>query len=101
MYEKRQHPRTPVTLPLVVIGPDGARTEGSCRDMSLGGMFLETTATFPFGTAITLALTLPNLGATEIPAIVRWTEQGGFGVQFGLLGARQTHELSALINPSR
>jgi hypothetical protein len=33
----------------------------------------------------------------RLPAVVRWVKPGGFGVQFGLLGAFETHVLSELM----
>ena len=33
---------------------------------------------------------------TRLPGVVRWLKPGGFGVQFGLLGARDTHAISEL-----
>jgi hypothetical protein len=32
----------------------------------------------------------------RLPAIVRWATPDGFGVQFGSLGARETHAISEL-----
>jgi type IV pilus assembly protein PilZ len=36
-------------------------------------------------------------GDLRLPAIVRWTKPDGFGVQFGSLGARETHAISQLL----
>jgi hypothetical protein len=33
----------------------------------------------------------------KLPAVVRWNKPGGFGVQFGLLGAKETHSLAQLL----
>jgi type IV pilus assembly protein PilZ len=32
-----------------------------------------------------------------LPAVVRWTSKDGMGVQFGLLGARETHEITEFV----
>lgn len=99
MNEKRQHPRRPHVAPIVVtIG--GARHDAESRDLSIGGMFVRTALTPAFGTDVTVEITLPNVGVTKIAAIVRWTTPEGFGVQFGMLGARETNAVSLLIADS-
>jgi type IV pilus assembly protein PilZ len=35
--------------------------------------------------------------ALAIPGVVRWARDGGMGVQFGLLGARETHAIMSLV----
>ncbi|EYF08651.1 Hypothetical protein CAP_2511 [Chondromyces apiculatus DSM 436] len=67
--------------------------EANCRDISLGGMFVETTTQVPFGATVTLYLPLPGMHNTTIKATVRWTKPDGMGVQFGVMGARETHAL--------
>jgi hypothetical protein len=44
---------------------------------------------------VTITIRLPG-GADEsrIPGVVRWNKPGGIGVQFGLLGAKETHLLA-------
>ena len=32
-----------------------------------------------------------------LPAIVRWTSPVGMGVQFGLLGVRETHAITEIV----
>jgi type IV pilus assembly protein PilZ len=74
------------------------RMGGVARDISLGGIFIETEASCAEGERIVILLTLPE-GRREmsIPAIVRWTAKDGMGVQFGLLGARDTHEIATFV----
>jgi type IV pilus assembly protein PilZ len=65
-------------------------------------MFLECSTLPAFGTQLKIRCRLP--GAREdytLPAVVRWTREGGFGVQFGLLGARETHALTELMRSER
>jgi hypothetical protein len=31
-----------------------------------------------------------------LPGVVRWNRDGGMGVQFGLIGARETHAITEL-----
>ena len=64
----------------------------------MGGMYLETSEAVVFGEQLSLQLTLPGSPtAMTLPAVVRWTDATGFGVQFGLLGARETYAISQLV----
>lgn len=72
--------------------------EALARDISIGGMFIESAEGVAFGAELSITLRLP--GAKQdmaLPGVVRWTKPGGFGVQFGLLGARETHAISELM----
>jgi hypothetical protein len=33
----------------------------------------------------------------KLPGTVRWAKPGGLGIQFGLLGARETHSIAQLL----
>jgi hypothetical protein len=35
-------------------------------------------------------------GVIELDAVVRWNHSGGMGLQFGLLGARETHAIGEM-----
>ncbi|HMJ12103.1 MAG TPA: PilZ domain-containing protein [Polyangiaceae bacterium] len=98
MQEKRVHPRSPLRIPVTCELPGQQSITGDAKDVSLGGMFIEAPdASPPFGTAITVVCELPGLDReARLPAVVRWTKAGGFGVQFGLLGARETHAITRL-----
>lgn len=101
MQEKRAHRRTPLRIELTCQSSSGQTFGGTSRDISLGGMFIETTERPAFGTQITVAGSIPGTkGETRLPAIVRWMGDDGIGVQFGLLGARETHALTKVIRPS-
>jgi hypothetical protein len=97
MQDKRTHPRVPVSAEVTCEVSGGASIIGSAKDISIGGMFIESEATVSFGMQVTIVLRLPNTKAdSRLPGIVRWIKPGGFGVQFGLLGARETHVISEL-----
>lgn len=97
MQDKRSHPRVPVSAEVTCEVSGGASIVGSAKDISIGGMFIESEATVTFGMQVTIVLRLPNTKAdSRLPGIVRWIKPGGFGVQFGLLGARETHVISEL-----
>lgn len=100
MTEHRQHPRKPLKLSVSFAPIGGDRVEGSCRDISLGGMFIETMEPIAYGAEVIVYLSLPGIHAeTAVKSIVRWTQRGtGMGVQFGMMGARETHALLELLH---
>ena len=99
MQEKRSHPRVSTDFTVRCELKDGAAFEGVAKDISLGGMFVESShAPPPFGTQVTIIGQLPGSGTSaRLPGIVRWAKPGGLGVQFGLLGARETHAIAKLL----
>jgi hypothetical protein len=71
---------------------------GRSRDISLGGMFIETYAPLAFKAEIAVHLRFPGeSGVLVVPAVVRWTDADGMGVQFGNLGARATYAIAELM----
>ena len=100
MQDKRSHPRVPLSANLTCEVKGAGSISGSARDISIGGMYIESDAQVSFGQEVTILLRLPNTKAdARLPGIVRWLKPGGFGVQFGLLGARETHAISELFKP--
>lgn len=99
MTEHRLHPRKPTQLPVAFEVSGGERVVATCRDISLGGMFIETAAPAPYGAQVVVYLGLPGLrDEAIIKSTVRWTARGsGMGVQFSVMGARETHALVELI----
>ena len=97
MHDKRSHPRIPLSADVTCEVKGGGTINGRARDISVGGMFIESEAPVSFGTEVIIVLRLPNTKAdSRLPGTIRWLNPGGFGVQFGLLGARDTHALSEL-----
>lgn len=98
MRDHRRYPRRPIHPSIAFQIGDGPRIEAVCRDISLGGMFVETTMPAPFGAPVIVYLMLPGLKQeATIRSTVRWTQPDGMGVQFGVMGARETHALTELI----
>jgi hypothetical protein len=95
--EQRKHHRVPVSFKVTCILDEANKFEGVARDLSVGGLFVESDRTMAFGTSVTLLAS--GLAARELrlPGVVRWAEPGGFGVQFGLLGAYATHVIVDLV----
>lgn len=94
----RRYQRAPVNLPVefVVKGATG-RVAGRATDVSLGGMFIETAKPPAFSEELVVHLAPPQVKKPiALKAVVRWTRADGMGVQFGLLGARETHAITEL-----
>jgi len=76
----------------------GQTFRGVATDVSLGGAFIETEQRPQFGSEIRLDLHVGGkLGTLSCSGKVRWSNERGFGMQFGLLGARDTHALVQLV----
>lgn len=98
MQDKRSHPRVTVDTTVSCEVRSGAPFAGMAKDISIGGMFVESTEVLPFGTEITIVGRFPGAKADlRLPGIVRWNKPTGFGVQFASLGARETHAISELL----
>lgn len=77
----------------------GAKIEAECVDISLGGAFLKTPTPAAFGSRVRVWLRLPGIeDEVEVESTVRWTKPEGMGVQFDLMGARETHALVTLLS---
>lgn len=99
MEENRQHPRKQVTAPIAFQIGDGPWIEAESQDISIGGMFIETTQPAAYGATIRIYIQLPGLKQESlIDAVVRWRKATGMGVQFGVMGARETHALTRMIS---
>jgi hypothetical protein len=97
--ELRRHHRVPFTEP-VVFSRKGSdkRAHGESTDISLGGMFIKTATPEAFGADIVVHVHVPGEpSAYALPGVVRWTNAEGMGVQFGLLGAKETHTITELV----
>jgi Tfp pilus assembly protein PilZ len=96
--QRRSLPRATLNQPLAFKRKGTDQTMGGVgKDISVGGMFIETESPAPFNAEIVVLTELPGeRGQLSLPAVVRWTKPGGMGVQFGLLGARETHVITEL-----
>jgi hypothetical protein len=71
---------------------------GACRDLSVGGAHVQTDEPAPFGSAVTVYAEFPGTrGALVLPGVVRWTREREMGVQFGMLGARETYAITQVL----
>lgn len=100
MTDQRRHHRVPVQFGVICIASDGGEIEGAVKDLSLGGMFVESERHPAFASNVTLVLRGVAARELRLPGVVRWSEPRGFGVQFGLLGAYATHAILELVKKS-
>src|ERR1700722_5836506 len=97
--EQRSGYRVAMQVVVEVTAADrGNSFEGVSRDLSLGGMFVETTTPSLFGARVQLVFPRPRPARPLlVPGTVRWTSAEGMGVQFGSLGARETHVIAETV----
>ena len=99
----RRHHRVSFNEPLVFSrkGED-QQISGTATDISLGGMFIETIEPAAFGAEVVIQVRVPGQPAAfALPAVVRWVRPGGMGVQFRMLGARETHTITELVRAGK
>ncbi len=93
MSERRRYVRKRVDLPGSLQLGDGSEQEVHITDMCPGGAFVELEGTPEFGSKVKLTIKLPS-DDIVVDATVRWAKGIGVGVQFGLLGARETYAIT-------
>ena len=101
MHEKRAYSRSVVIIAVTCTTDGGRILSGTTRDISVGGVLIDAAEIPAFGTRVTLEFETVELRGLKIPGIVRWTKGDGFGVQFQLLGARETHGLALLVSKGK
>jgi type IV pilus assembly protein PilZ len=95
--EQRRFPRVPIDVPVEITSRDSwQKAPGIAKDISLGGTFIETALPAAFGVTVLVAFTFPGQKPMLLPGTVRWTSARGMGVQFGLLGAQETHAITEI-----
>ena len=96
MEERRRQARISISIPVALALPE--RIEGTCRDINLGGLFVEADRLVSYGSRLTVLLRLPGF-ETEVAVggTVRWQDAGGMGIQFDMMGARETAALLELV----
>jgi Tfp pilus assembly protein PilZ len=98
--ENRQHPRKPIQLPVGFQIGGGDIVEAWCTDISLGGMYVETDTPAAYGAQLVVYIELPGMKEdAALGATVRWVKKGqGMGLQFGMMGARETHGILTVVS---
>ena len=100
--EQRKFERVPFReRVVVVVDGEDERLMGESRDISIGGVFVEGVSV-PFGKRVTVHVTPTDaFESVRLLGVVRWVSSDGIGVQFGLLGARETHLITEIVAPKR
>jgi hypothetical protein len=102
LVEQRRYARAPIEAPLTfTLKGRNDWKDGVGKDVSVGGMSIETAETVAFGAEVEVSVQLP--GDDELfllPGIVRWVRGGRIGVSFGLIGARETHVITEIARRS-
>jgi type IV pilus assembly protein PilZ len=98
VIEKRRYARAPIDCPATFSAKGVTGNHHAvAKDVAVGGMFLETQTPASFGVEVIVHVTLPGSdGELALPGVVRWVRDGGMGVQFGLLGAVETHIITEI-----
>jgi PilZ domain-containing protein len=91
--EKRQHQRVDVRFEILCVREGEPDVAAHARDVSNGGLFIELTPVPAFGSSFTVVTSAMAARPLRLPVTVRWVTPEGCGVQFGLLGAYETHAL--------
>lgn len=100
LTQQRQFERYELVVPVVVVNGTEELSAKS-RNISIGGMLIESDVVIPFGTKVVVRIHLPAMKEpSEIQATVRWARDGSIGVQFGSLRAKETWALNQLTKPS-
>ncbi len=87
MTGRRVHERYECDLPAVLVWDDQEH-HATVSNISLGGIFLLTDLSVPFGAPVIVRLRLPALKEeASFKMTVRWTRPDGVGFQFGSLRA--------------
>ena len=94
---RRLFRRAPAEIPIELQWA-GQKFAGRCRNVSLGGAFIETVVELPLGSVLTLRLSRPHvIEDVAIEAEVRWHEIGGAGLRFVQPTARDLWVLSVIV----
>lgn len=98
LVELRRFQRASVDIEVEfeIKGSNDKRT-GRATDISLGGMFVRVPSPPAFSTEVVVHFRVRgHRGLLSIPGVVRWTRTDGMGIQFGLLGARETFAITEI-----
>lgn len=100
MRDKRQYQRAVLQVKVRVVPKNSAAWETwetESFDISVGGMLLAGQSAAKIGEEVVLVFELPKLGEVQMPGFVRWSSERGIGIQFGLIGPRETHAIGGLV----
>jgi type IV pilus assembly protein PilZ len=98
VVEQRQHARVPIDIAVTFfVKGRGREHTGTAKNISVGGMLVETASLPTFGATVEVYIVLPGAdGRVRLPGVVRWVQGGAMGIQFSMLGARETYLITQL-----
>lgn len=93
-FQQRGSTRHKVSLPIsVTVGE--RRIEATTQNLALGGTCVALGERLTIGTRVALSFRVPTCAdPIAIEGEVRWSSDGGTGIQFAALRARQVWELN-------
>jgi c-di-GMP-binding flagellar brake protein YcgR len=101
--KERRGRRMDLSCRVFFFGPDDFEGEASLVDLSTGGCQISTAETIPVGASLKLSLFLPDhkwpMRVDEV--IVRWAQDGRYGVEFTSIRLAQRERLRALVMKSK
>jgi hypothetical protein len=92
---KRQHERVEIAIPILLLYGE-REIETQTRNVSAGGLLVNTVGELPFGASVQIRMMLPG-GEVTVPATVRWVRGDAMGLQFGSLRAKETWAVHQLM----
>lgn len=97
--DNRRAPRIPVQIDVQFVKKGYAHPlAGRTENLSIGGMFLVSNATFEFGDELSVRFALPGSAETfQLDAVVRWVRPEGMGIQFKSIGIRETYAITEMV----
>ncbi|HLK37326.1 MAG TPA: PilZ domain-containing protein [Polyangiaceae bacterium] len=98
-FALRRHPRSPVKAPLEFTGDDPRQVIfGFVRDLSVGGVLVETEFPVPPGSRVTVHMMLPGVpDETIVVGHVRWWRTRAMGVGFVGLDPHDARTIAGVV----
>ena len=94
MTGRRVHERFECDLPVTLLLEE-EEFEAVATNISLGGVYLVTEATMPYGSLVNVRFRVPAMKKDALVAgTIRWEKPDGLGVQFGSLRALEVWALN-------
>jgi uncharacterized protein (TIGR02266 family) len=98
--EKREHSRATLSA-IVDLSSEDNFYAGAARDISVGGLYVETETGLPIGTEVTALLKLPSkvlsLRAEVVWSVTKGSKTAGMGLRFLNLPAHAKREIEAFM----
>ncbi len=95
MTGRRVHERYECDFPATLVVDEEREITGTATNISLGGLFIVTDESLPYGMALKVRFRVTKLKEDAlVDVVVRWVKPTGIGVQFGSLRALEVWALN-------